>query len=464
MCEQDFNNILSLEKDISNVSTSIKKKLEILRDYPKSSLFETRKGFQNVDGKSSNLMIGLLLEIKFINNNWEFFSEKIFQNCLEKCKKIMNSKDIEIKDKFRKILKLLQLPEDYPIVFVLGYSATRFFENISNFFINKEEPEIIIRVYHTIIQYDYSIENRVKIKYLNIDEFKHIVKSVTAKLKSKYELDLENHWEKGSIENITEKNVFLNSVKRAKDYIKSGDIYQVQLSRLAKSNSQITPLKLFENLTKINPSPYMYYIDLGENKVISSSPELMIRVKNNNAQVRPIAGTKLKNKDNNNLAGIAKEQAEHLMLVDLSRNDLARCSKKNSLRVPSFMKEEDYGSLIHLVSTIETTVDENYDIFDILSHNYPAGTMTGAPKIRAIEIINDLEKNNPRGLFSGCAGYLSKDNIGTFALTIRTVFGKQGNYSLRAAAGIVSDSNPHSEWEEAGNKIQSFSKALGGVF
>lgn len=455
-------NIIVIEKNLSNVQTSIQKKIELLKEYPNSSLFETQKGFQDIDGKTSNLMIGLLLEIKLVNNNWEFFSVGAFQKYIEDCKNIMNENKIGIKEKFRKILSILNLPEDYPITFILGYSATRFFEDIKNFPINKEEPEIVIRVYQTIIEFDYTSENKAKIRYLDIKEFEKDIENIIILLKSQPKESLEKNWSMGNIKNITDKNTFLKCVEIAKSHISSGDIYQVQLSRLAKSNSQIPPLKLFENLTEINPSPYMYYIDLGESKIISSSPELMIRITGDKAQVRPIAGTKLKNNKNKNLSEIKKEQAEHLMLVDLCRNDLARCSKSNSLNVPSFMKEEDYGSLIHLVSTIENTIDEKFDIFDTLSFNYPAGTMTGAPKIRAIEIINKLEKSNPRGLFSGCAGYISKNNTGTFALTIRTIIGNQGNYSLQAAAGIVSDSDPYAEWEETGNKIKSFSKAFGG--
>lgn len=464
MSEKTTERIKVLEKNLSNVQTSIQKKIEILQEHPNSALFETRKGFQKIDGKKSDLMVELLLEIKLINNNWEFFSEGIFNNYIEECKNIMNENDIGIKKKFRRILNILNLPEDYPVVFILGYSATRFFEDISNFSINEEEPEVVIRVYQTIVEFDYNFENTAKVRCLDIDGFEQTTEEIINLLKSKINLNIENYWHVGNIENITDKNSFLDSVRIAKDYIRSGDIYQVQLSRLAKSNSQISPLKLFENLTKVNPSPYMYYIDLGEKKIISSSPELMIRITKDNAQVRPIAGTKSKVDEHKSLSEIAKEQAEHLMLVDLSRNDLARCSKANSLRVPLFMKEEDYGSLVHLVSTIETTVDEKFDIFDTLSFNYPAGTMTGAPKIRSMEIINELEKNTPRGLFSGCAGYATKNNTGTFALTIRTVIGKQGEYSLQAGAGVVSDSDPHAEWEEAGNKIKSFSKAFGGNF
>lgn len=457
-------NIIAVEKNISNVQSSIQKKIELLQKHPNSALFETQKGFQDIDGNSSNLMIGLLLEIKLVNNKWEFFNEDIFQNYIKDCKNIMNREELGIKEKFRKVLNLLDLPEDYPVVFILGYSANRFFENISNFSINEEEPEVVIRVYQTIVEFNYTSEKNSKIRYLDVEGFEQTPTNVINLLRSQTKQSQKKSWYTGSIRNITDKNTFLNSVKIAKNYIRSGDIYQVQLSRLAKSNSQISPLKLFENLTKINPSPYMYYIDLGANKIISSSPELMIRITEDKAQVRPIAGTKLKNSESKNISEIEKEKAEHLMLVDLSRNDLSRCSKANSLKVPSFMEEEDYGSLVHLVSTIETTMDEKFDIFDILSFNYPAGTMTGAPKIRAMEIINELEKNNPRGLFSGCAGYLSKDNMGTFALTIRTVIGNQGNYSLQAAAGIVSDSDPYAEWEETGNKINSFSKAFGGDF
>ncbi|MBR3772635.1 MAG: anthranilate synthase component I family protein, partial [Clostridium sp.] len=253
---------------------------------------------------------------------------------------------------------------------------------------------------------------------------------------------------------------FCKSVIQAKEYIKSGDIYQIQLCRHEFSNIEIAPVELYERLVKINPAPYMYYMDLDDVHIISSSPELMIRYDNGLAQARPIAGTMSKlDKRNERLDCIPKEEAEHLMLVDLARNDIARCAVKGGVNVPSFMALEDYGKLYHLVSTVESQIQDKYDIWDIIPANFPAGTMTGAPKVRAMQLIADFEQA-PRGLFTGCVGMITGNKKGVLALTIRTIIGDRGNYSLNACAGIVADSQPMAEWEEAGAKIQSFARIL----
>jgi anthranilate/para-aminobenzoate synthase component I len=170
----------------------------------------------------------------------------------------------------------------------------------------------------------------------------------------------------------------------------------------------------------------------------------------------PIAGTMSREDERGSpLDKIPKEAAEHLMLVDLARNDLARCAVPGGVQVTSFMQQDTYGSLLHLVSTVETKVREHCDVWDLIVANFPAGTMTGAPKVRAMEIIAELE-GSARGLYTGCVGYITGANSAVLALTIRTIVGNAGRYVLQSAAGVVADSEPEDEWNEAGAKIKSF--------
>ena len=261
---------------------------------------------------------------------------------------------------------------------------------------------------------------------------------------------------------MTDRGEFCAAVEQAKKHIRAGDIYQIQLSRRAISSAMIPPVNLYEQLVSVNPAPYMYYLDLGDLHVISSSPELMIRSENGISQVRPIAGTMKRDKQQNGclLNHNPKEVAEHLMLVDLARNDLARCAMEGSVNVTSLMQLDAYGSLDHLVSTAEAPVRKECDIWDLIAANFPAGTMTGAPKVRAMELISSLEKD-ARGLFTGCAGYITGIDSCVLALNIRTIIGKAGHYVLQAAAGVVFDSEPLAEWEETSAKIRSFSRAIG---
>lgn len=462
----EIEDTLVYDKYIVKNSLQLEKvRKNILKLYPKPSLFETRNGFPKVDGDETIFFVDLLFEVTLVNNVWKVSGNKEFESKVEKVKKILNNNNMKMWNKMRKVREYLTLPEGFPVVLVLGYSVARFVEDIPSISVDEDEPEVVFRVYKKVIKYNNSNEN-VEINILKKssnsnekDDFEEILQTLTIDNKDNNKIE---EYSLGDVKDFTLKEDYYKWVKRAKEYINCGDIYQVQICRHAVSNSEIKAVDLYEKLTSINQAPYMYYIELENQYVISSSPELMFRCKNGVSQTRPIAGTMSKDDSRENcLAEIPKEAAEHLMLVDLARNDLSRCAVKGGINVTSLMKLESYGSLDHLVSTVETKVREECDIFDLIQANFPAGTMTGAPKVRAMEIIAELEKK-PRGLFSGCAGYISGKNEGVFALTIRTIIGNPGNYKLRAAAGIVADSQAASEWKEAGNKINAFAKAVGG--
>ncbi|SEH77135.1 anthranilate synthase component 1 [Halobacillus karajensis] len=434
----------------------------LLNLFPQSALFETGNGFEEIDGQETTFMVDLLLDITLVDGIWRVYGSGPFEMIANECRDVISDDTQPLWDRLRNVTKILALPEDYPLVLVLGYSAARFVENLPGMSIEEGEPEVVVRVYRHIVRYD--AEGRTQIDVLKskvdfIPDTKKLIQAITNPELSQISND---SWDVGGIEDLTDRKVFFSAVNRAKEYIRKGDIYQVQLCRTAVSSATIPPVDLYERLAKINPAPYMYYLDLEDRHVVSSSPELMIRISDGISQVRPIAGTMdQKSQGGSRLDHIPKEAAEHLMLVDLARNDLARCAIPGGVNVPLFMKLDAYGPLLHLVSTVEAPVRKGCDIWDLIEANFPAGTMTGAPKVRAMEIISELE-DTARGLFTGCAGYIKGSNNGVLALTIRTIVGDSGRYMLRAAAGVVSDSRASAEWDEAGAKIRSFARSIGG--
>lgn len=254
---------------------------------------------------------------------------------------------------------------------------------------------------------------------------------------------------------------FKKRVKKAKEYIRRGDVIQVVISQKLTAKYTQEPFVIYRYLRVLNPSSYMYYLNFGKIKVIGSSPEMLVRCEKRRLFTRPIAGTrprggneiedKLLEKE---LLTDSKEKAEHLMLVDLGRNDLGRVSLKGKVEVPIFMKIEKFSHVMHIVSEVSAWLDKNRTSFDALRACFPAGTVSGAPKIRAMEIIDELEKE-PRGLYSGCVGYFSfTGNLDT-AIIIRTIILEEKKVSIQAGAGIVLDSIPQKEYFETLNKAKA---------
>jgi len=263
------------------------------------------------------------------------------------------------------------------------------------------------------------------------------------------------------------KKAFGEIVKKGKQYIKNGDIIQVVLSqRLEADLGKRDPFSIYRHLRSINPSPYMYYLKFKDIKLIGSSPEIMVRCEDGKIELRPIAGTRPRGSDRaederleRELLADPKERAEHIMLVDLGRNDVGRVSKYNSVRVEELMKIEKYSHVMHIVSDVVGTLSKSRNVYDVVRASFPAGTVTGAPKIRAMEIIDELE-NVKRGPYSGCVGYFSfSGNVDT-CITIRTIIVKKNKAYIQAGAGIVADSNPAKEYQETLNKAMALIKAI----
>ncbi len=263
-----------------------------------------------------------------------------------------------------------------------------------------------------------------------------------------------------------EKKDFTSIVKKAKKYIQQGDVIQVVLSQRFYLEEELPSFFIYRALRKINPSPYLFYLKLKDEVLIGSSPEILVRMEDGVVETRPIAGTRKRGRTEKEdkaleeeLKQDEKERAEHIMLVDLGRNDVGRVCKYGSVEVYELMVVERYSHVMHLVSGVRGEIKEGLDMFDVFGATFPAGTVSGAPKIRAMEIITELEKT-VRGPYAGAVGYFGFSGNMDFCITIRTLFQKANKLYIQAGAGIVADSDPEKEYEETINKAKAIFKAL----
>jgi len=265
--------------------------------------------------------------------------------------------------------------------------------------------------------------------------------------------------------NISQKH-FEHAIEKAKEYITTGDIFQVVLSKRYQFQTQGSLIPFYQTLRCINPSSYMYYYKAGERQIIGASPEMLVRVDNRIVETFPIAGTAKITHDKTENSRLAhellsdpKERAEHVMLVDLARNDIGKISNFGSVHVPEFMKIQQYSHVQHIVSQVVGKLRDDLESFDAFRSVFPAGTVSGAPKVRAMEIIDELEQTQ-RGPYAGAVGYFSYNGNADFAITIRTLFADKNQAYIQAGAGIVADSIPEHEWIETENKVKALMKAL----
>ena len=265
--------------------------------------------------------------------------------------------------------------------------------------------------------------------------------------------------------NVARKS-FEKAVEKAKEYIMQGDIFQTVLSKRFGFDVRGGMLGFYRSLREINPSPYMYFLVMGDRQIVGASPEMLVRVDNRMVETFPIAGTRpftVNSAENRRLArellADPKERAEHVMLVDLARNDLGKISEYSSVHVTEFMKVHKYSHVQHMVSRAEGKLRDEYSSFDALKAMFPAGTVSGAPKVRAMEIIEELEPTR-RGPYAGALGYFSYNGNADFAITIRTLFANKNKAYIQAGAGIVADSVPEKEWLETEHKAKALITAL----
>ena len=317
------------------------------------------------------------------------------------------------------------------------------------FIVNCFKDEKIIDYKKKYLTIKKEIENLVFLSNYNLNINLNISKNKSIKIKS----------------NISKKK-FLSNVIKAKKYIKIGDIFQVVLSQRFEAKLKKNPIEIYKKLRITNPSPFMYFFNFEDFQIIGASPEILVRLRNNKITIRPIAGTRPRGKNNKediafekDLLKDKKELAEHLMLLDLGRNDTGKVSKINSVRVTEKFKIERYSHVMHIVSNVVGIFNNKFTKFDTLLSGFPAGTVSGAPKIRAMEIIDELETTR-RKVYAGGIGYFSANGDFDTCIALRTAVSKNNKFYAQAGAGIVADSIPINEYYETVNKAKALLKSL----
>ena len=414
---------------------------------------------------------------------WNFNKKKIF--LIEK-----NKKKIIKKSPYPYLKKLIEdfnfnLPKNLPqlsslLVGYFSYDIIRYIEKIPDKCIDDLKiPDIRLIRPKTIIIHDnllkkiyfiincfsdekiynykkYFNEQIRKIKYLKNISFYY------QKNKSEHKISTKKIIVKS---NIT-KNKFKKMVLKAKKYIKKGDIFQVVISQRFETKLKKSPLEIYKKLRINNPSPFMFFFNFDDFQIIGSSPEILVRLRNNKITIRPIAGTRPRGSNfkkdlfyKNQLLNDKKELAEHLMLLDLGRNDAGKVSKINSVRVTEQFKIEKYSHVMHIVSNVEGKFNNKKALLDTMLAGFPAGTVTGAPKIRAMEIIDELEKSK-RKMYAGSIGYFSANRNFDTCIALRTALIKKNKFYIQSGAGIVADSIPEKEYLETVNKAKALISSL----
>lgn len=368
----------------------------------------------------------------------------------------------------------------------IGYDTIRNYENLPN--INEDDlkmPECDLMFAEELVIYDHvcqkiklvvnmEVSSNLDASYKNATERLYAIKHEILNSTLKSNEEKKYIASKVAYSSNETKEEYISKVLKAKEYIKNGDIFQVVLSQRLKVDTKVEPFHAYRVLRSINPSPYMYYIDFEEYHIVGSSPELLIKLKGEELATCPIAGTRPRGKTIDEDEGFAKElledkkeRAEHLMLVDLARNDIGRIAKFGTVELSEFMKIGRYSHVMHIVSTVIGKIKHNYDMYQALFSCMPAGTVSGAPKIRAMEIIDELE-NKKRGVYAGAIGYLGFNGNMDTCIAIRTMVFKEGAVYIQAGAGIVADSDPESEYNETIRKasalLETITIAEEGVF
>ena len=412
---------------------------------------------------------------------WEFNNNNSFVQT--------SKKKIKIKGNPKKIIEKIiedfqfKIPKELPPISSLisgyfSYDIIRYIENVPNSCKDDLKiPDTRILRPKTLVIHDnlkrkiYYIQNcfndekitNYEKKYKEIyDEIINLI------FLSKYNLNVteKNKKEKIKVKSNISKNKFIKNVNIAKKYIKIGDIFQVVLSQRFEAKLTKNPIEIYKKLRLSNPSPFMYFFNFEDFQIIGASPEILVRLRDNNITIRPIAGTRPRGKNKSedkffekDLLNDKKELSEHLMLLDLGRNDTGKVSKINSVRVTERFAVEKYSHVMHIVSNVVGKFNKKYSKFDTLLSGFPAGTVSGAPKIRAMEIIDELESTK-RKVYAGGIGYFSANGDFDTCIALRTAVTKKNKFYVQAGAGIVADSKPLNEYKETINKAKALLKSL----
>ncbi|QWR78514.1 anthranilate synthase component I [Candidatus Magnetomonas plexicatena] len=380
-------------------------------------------------------------------------------------------------------VKTQGLPRFYGgLVGYIGYECVRFFESVPV----REKPSLdfpdsMFMLMDTIVIFD-NLRQAIKVvanaSLIGAKTPEESYKEAVAKIDALVELlkkpsvsrtlsIADNFKDSDSYKSsFAEKGQFLAAVEKSKEYIRAGDAFQIVISQRFESDIDIDPFDVYRCLRVINPSPYMFYLNFGDSKIVGSSPEILVRVEDGKITLRPIAGTRKRGRSTDEdtaleleLKADPKERAEHIMLVDLGRNDVGRVAVTGSVRVTELMDVERYSHVMHIVSNVEGVLRDGLDSFDVLRACFPAGTVSGAPKVRAMEIIDELEPVM-RGPYAGAVGYFGFSGSMDTCITIRTILITEGKVFVQAGAGIVADSIAENEYEETVNKAKGMFRAV----
>ncbi len=363
----------------------------------------------------------------------------------------------------------------------LGYDMVRFMEDLPDSRPATEFPDSSFMVPKIVLVHDSFKQTVTIVCWVQVEDESdgatlydaavHLIKEVIAKIKQPVSADFfAASASDGSVAHQFSANMtqdqFATMVEKAKEYIIAGDIIQVVLSQRFHTRTELAPMVLYRALRHINPSPYLFFLQLGDIIQIGSSPEILVRKEGPNIELRPIAGTRKRGSTpeqdlalERELLADPKETAEHLMLVDLGRNDVGRVAKGGHVKVQDLLVIERYSHVMHIVSGVLGEIAGDKDQFDVMAACFPAGTVSGAPKIRAMQIIDELEKEK-RGPYAGAVGYFGFSGNMDFCITIRTFVMKGKDLSIQAGAGIVADSVPRLEYEETVNKSLALRRAV----
>ena len=377
----------------------------------------------------------------------------------------------------------IKIPKQLPsmssmLVGYFSYDVIRYIENIPDK--SKDDlkiPDVRLSRPKNLIIYDNFKKKIHYIENIYADTRIKDYKSTYTEIKKKFSL-FENYenitlpekftFKKNNnlIKSNTSKIKFKKLVKKAKQYIEKGDIFQVVLSQRFERKIEKKPIEIYNYLRKSNPSPFMFYFNYKDFNILGSSPEILVRLRNGEITIRPIAGTRPRGKNSKedkkyelDLLQDKKELAEHLMLLDLGRNDVGKVAKINSVKVTEKFKVEKYSHVMHIVSNVVGKFNNKFSLFETLLSGFPAGTVSGAPKIRAMEIIDELEKNK-RKLYAGGIGYFTPNGDFDTCIALRTALIKNNKFYVQAGAGIVADSKPEKEYAETINKAKALMKAV----
>jgi anthranilate synthase component 1 len=451
---------------IADIETPISCLLKIKKNQKYSFLLESVEG-GSLRGRYSLLGCDPDLIWKVENNsalikyNYENFNYKISKEPIESLKNLIEFSKFD-KDN-------IDVP--YPIlVGYLGYPMIQYMEKISlkNYdninipdsimirpkivavFDNIKDLITVMTVVYPSEKKDYEIafENAQKLLELKVNQLKEkLVQKTVNQVNSNLKF----------VSNYSKEEYF-SIIAKAKQYINDGDIFQVVTSQRFETKYDLEAVSLYRSLRRLNPSPYLVNLNFNEIGLVASSPELLVQLRNKKITIRPIAGTRKRGQNANedlklskDLLNDKKEQAEHLMLLDLGRNDVGRVAKNNSVKVTEKMIIEYYSHVMHIVSNVEGQIDDKYDAVDALKAGFPAGTVSGAPKIRAMEIIEELENLN-RSFYAGCMGYFDSNGDMDTCISLRSGLVKNGKLHIQAGGGVVYDSNQEDEYQETINK------------